>query len=166
MSDTTIQVIPTDEDKQVQEAKIAVAKKYYLTPKYMEWEKLFLDKSNKETFGNATASALIAYSLDRNDPKAYSVAGHIGHENYKKVKDLRKRYWRENGLTHGKFLNLYNNLVIERKDVNMLYAMAKDMEIELPQYEQITGPKVGQQNNTQINAADVQITFTAMEEKK
>jgi len=156
MSDLAVK---PDEEKELQEAKIEVAKSYYLTPKYQLWESYFLDKKNKDTYGNATASALKAYNLDREDPKAYRVARVIGSKNITKVNNLRKEYFEAQGLTYGRMLDLYNNVLIERKDINMLYALAKDMGMPLPKYENITGPKVLNQNNTQING-DVQIDFT------
>lgn len=159
-------VVPVNEDKEIQDAKIAVAKRYYLTPKYMEWERLFLDKRNKETFGNATRSACAAYNLDPEDDKAYNVAQQIGFKNVRKVNNLASRFWDKNGLTHQKLLESYIMMMAERKDINMLYAAGKAMGVELPKYEQITGPKTVAQNATQINANDVQITFTAMDEKK
>lgn len=154
------------EDKEVLESRIAESKKYYITPKYKLWEELFLNKGNKETFGNATISACVAYDLDPADPKAYNVASNIGSKNIRKSKDIARKYWEKKGLTHGKLLEAYNNIMIERKDVNMLYATAKMMGIELPKYEQITAGKYMQQQNTQINASDVQISFTAIGENK
>lgn len=158
-------MLPKEEDKEIQAAQIEVAKGYYLTPKYKLWEQYFLDKKNKETFGNATISACLAYGFDRDDPKAYSIAGVIGHKNLKKVKDLRRKYWEAQGMTPGKLLDLYNNMMVERKDVNMLYSVGDDMGIELPDYKQVVGPKVVNQNNTQVNGSDVQIAFTSIEKK-
>lgn len=158
--------IPANEDKEVIEAKAEVAKKYYLTPKYMKWEELFFDQKNKTTFGNATQSACIAYNLDPEDSKAYNVAHVIGSKNIQKVTNLRKRYWEKRGLTPGKLLDLYNNMMVERKDINLLYSIAADMKVELPEYKSIITAKNGlTQNNTQINASDVQVTFTSIEEK-
>jgi len=161
---TNNQIVPVDEEKELTETKIEVAKGYYLTPKYKLWESYFFDKKNKATFGNATMSACMAYGLDPEDPKAYSIAGAMGCKNKKKVKDLRKRYWEARGLTEGKLLDLYNTMMVERRDINLLYSVAEDMGVELPDYKQVVGPKVMNQNNTQVNG-DVQISFSAIEEK-
>lgn len=165
MAQNTQSIVPVNEDKEVIDAKIEVAKKYYLTPKYSMWEELFFDKKNRETFGNATVCAGIAYDLDLKDPKAYNVASVMGSNNLRKVKDLRKRYWNERGLTPTKLLDLYNKMMIERKDVNLLYSVADDMGVELPEYKQVVGPKIANQNNTQINGSDIQINFSSTENK-
>lgn len=160
------QLKPLNEEQEVIEAKIEVAKKYYITPKYQMWEEYFLDKKNKDTFGNATQSACKAYGLDPHDPKAYNVASVVGHKNLRKVKDLRRKYWEAQGLTPGKLLEVYNNMMLERKDVNMLYSIGDDIGAPLPEYKQVVTPKIGTGNNTQINANDVQITFTGIEAPK
>src|SRR6185503_4219503 len=97
--------------------------------------------------------------LDPSDPKAYSIAGAMGCKNKKKVKNLRRKYLEQKGLTDGRLFDLYNDMMIERKDVNMLYSLAEDFETSLPNYKQVVGPKILNQNNTQING-DVQIDFT------
>lgn len=162
---TNSSIVPVDEDSEHQAAQIAEAKEYYLTPKFKLWEDYFYDKKNRETFGNATISYCLAYGLDPQDPKAYNVASVEGHKNLRKTKDLRRRYWEKRGMTAGKLLDLYNTMMVERKDVNLLYGVADDMGVELPKYQQVTGPKVLNQQNTQVNANDVQISFSSIEEK-
>lgn len=56
---------------------------YYETLKFDLWAKYFTDKNSKETYGNATKSALKAYQTDN-----YSMAGVIGHKNIKKYKNM------------------------------------------------------------------------------
>lgn len=50
--------------------------------KFTKWCEYFFDKTNKDTYGNATQSALKAY-----DTKDYYNAGAIGHQNYKKLQE-------------------------------------------------------------------------------
>lgn len=157
-------IIKPDEDKELQEAKIEVAKKYYLTPKYSKWEEFFLDKSNKETFGNATKSACAAYDLDPTDPKAYSVAGVIGSKNIKKVKNLRQKYWIARGWTTGKLLDLYGKKAIESLDLDLLNSIASDLGGELPTFKPYLPTKTNG-NLTQINGSDIQINFSSTQEK-
>lgn len=56
---------------------------YRETAKFNLWVKYFTDRSNKETYLNATQSALKAYSST-----SYSLAGVIGHKNIKKYNNL------------------------------------------------------------------------------
>lgn len=56
---------------------------YQGTAKFNLWIKYFTDKTNKETWCNATKSALKTYNT-----KNYFSAGVIGHENLKKLKNL------------------------------------------------------------------------------
>lgn len=159
---------PIDEEQEVQVIKQEVEKKYIVTPKYSLWEEHFFNKKNKETFGNATKSACLAYNLDPNDPKAYRVAANIGTQNVKKCKHLRKRYWEEQGMTHGKLLDLYNNMMVERKDVNMLYSVAQDIDAELPEYLHTTTPKnaIAQQNNFNFGEGGVNLAQLSDEQLK
>lgn len=79
---------------------------YKLTPKYEEWQRLYLDKNNTVTFGNSTRAALIAYNLD--EATQYGSARVIGHENLTKLNNLRtlvNDYLQENGFTLPVFLN-------------------------------------------------------------
>ncbi len=57
---------------------------YTETAKFELWRKYFEDKNNRECYLNATKSALKAYNTTN-----YSSAGVIGHENLKKLKNLR-----------------------------------------------------------------------------
>lgn len=51
------------------------------TTKFNLWAKYFYDKTNKETYGNATKSVLMAYNT-----KNYNSASVIGSENLRKLK--------------------------------------------------------------------------------
>lgn len=79
---------------------------YRLTPKFEKWRQLYLDESSKETFGNATQSALRAYNLD--PATQTGSAAVIGHENLRKLNNLRTivgQYLEEHGFTLPVFIN-------------------------------------------------------------
>jgi hypothetical protein len=71
------------------------------TQKFRDWTAAFLDKSNKETYGNATQSALAVYNTDN-----YSSAGVIGHDNLKKLKNLGSAYADSKGLSFGRMIDI------------------------------------------------------------
>lgn len=169
MSNTTNAIIiKPDEEKEVTQVKIEEAKKYYLTPKYKLWEEYFTKKKYKDTFGNATRSAALAYGIDNidDDPKAYNVAHSIGQKNVQKCTNLKRLLLDQMGITHKRMYELYNNMIIVKKDVNLMYSLAEEAGIELPEYQHVEDTKVNVQQNTQINAQDVQVTFSPMIEKK
>lgn len=56
---------------------------YRESKKFNDWVRLYTDKRNRDTYGNATQSALRAYETED-----YSTAGVIGHKNIKKYKTL------------------------------------------------------------------------------
>lgn len=95
-----------DEEKEITEVK----KKYYLTPKFQRWVELFLDKSNNETFGNATRAALQAYNLD--EEKQYSSASDIGYKNMRKVENLGSMYAAKKGFGFGNLMDIAMNKAI------------------------------------------------------
>lgn len=55
-----------------------------LTLKFQKWCEHFFDRNDKETYGNATKSALRVYNTE-----SYNTASVIGHENLRKLKNLR-----------------------------------------------------------------------------
>jgi len=63
---------------------LALTTEYIQTQKFKDWCKYFFDKANKETYGNATRSALRVYNTE-----SVNSASQIGHENLRKLKDLR-----------------------------------------------------------------------------
>lgn len=54
-----------------------------LSEKFKEWITLFMDKSNREYYGNATKCALKVYDTDN-----YNSASCIGYQNYRKLQNL------------------------------------------------------------------------------
>lgn len=97
-----VEIVP-QEDKKEEEIK------YIETLKFNAWCELFLDKSNKETFGNATQCALKTY-----DCKTYSSAGVVGHENLKKFKNLRLSLVERDGWGAKKMIDVGLALMIKR----------------------------------------------------
>lgn len=70
----------------------AVTKKYIETQKFKSWCYHFFNKKDKDTYGNATQSALRVYNTE--DP---NVAGVIGHDNLRKLKDLGATFMDKEG---------------------------------------------------------------------
>lgn len=56
---------------------------YRETRKFNEWLRYFLESKNRETYGNATQSALKVYGAS-----SYDSAASIGHQNFKKLQFL------------------------------------------------------------------------------
>lgn len=127
------------EEKELQEELTRIQK----FPKLREWTRLFLDKTNKLTYGNRTQSAIAAYNLD--PEKQYLTAGKIGSENYKKVKGLASAYYDREGLTTEKILNLLAAKASSSNNSKFLEMLMGITDI----YE--AKPSVAVQNNTQIN---------------
>lgn len=133
-----------ESSEQIEATQIETTKKTFKgTPKFNEWCRLFLDKSNEETFGNKTQSALQAYNLD---PKSqYHVGGQIGYENFKKLETFASSYADSKGYTVGKLLD---------------HAYLKFLKSDSPEWwdrlmdyfgYRSMKPQVMVQNNTQTN---------------
>lgn len=137
MSDLPITTtVEEDDEVQVQLDKLA------RWPKLALWFKLFMDRSNKDTYGNRTGAALIAYNLDRTNSTSYNTAGVIGCQNYKKLKNLASLYYEQEGLTVKVQLDMLAAKAAESKS-------AKFMEMLL-QITNVYEPKalIAIQNNT------------------
>lgn len=63
---------------------LALPKNYIETQKFKSWCQHFFDRKNPETYGNATKSALRVYNTEK-----YHSASQIGHENLRKLDNLR-----------------------------------------------------------------------------
>lgn len=86
---------------------------YKITPKFEKWLKYYNDPKEKETYQNATRSAIKAYNLD--EKTQYSYAGKIGHENAKKGKIVAGDYVERHGLTFTKFVGFAVKQMMETK---------------------------------------------------
>lgn len=84
---TTPVEVTTQTPKELEAEQIKQLKQLFKgTPKFNRWCQLYFDETSKETYGNATKSALAAYKLD--PKKQYASAGQIGYENLKKLENM------------------------------------------------------------------------------
>ena len=81
--------------------------------KFNDWVEYFLDKKNKETYGNLTQSAIRAYMLDPKEQ--YDSASTIGSENYRKLRHLASMYAETKGLGFGKMLDIATQKMLVSK---------------------------------------------------
>lgn len=98
-----------------------------MTPKQRMWLKSYLDCTNKETFGNATASAKVA-GYKCKDPACFES---IGAQNYRKLQDFIRDWIDKNALSEDRLKMLliegleaietkffaYQGEVVEEKEV-------------------------------------------------
>lgn len=81
--------------------------KHYESEQFDLWYRYYTDKDDKETYGNATKSALKAYGDDINLPTTsnrYRVAAVTGHRNVRKAKDLGMVFLEHQGMNFQKLL--------------------------------------------------------------
>jgi hypothetical protein len=145
MADDAIQANTLPDVRELQEIDLS---SYRLTPKFEAWRRMYMDSSNKETFGNATRSALKAYNLD--SQTQYGSAGVIGHENLKRLNNLRmivREYLEENGFT---LPVLINHALQKMADPRVLNPHWWKEIMKLAGYID-EKPTVAIQNNLQIN---------------
>lgn len=140
MADTAIVV------SEEQQELLNIQKKLDTYPKLRQWLFLFLDKSNKNTYGNKTRSALIAYGLD--EKKQYYSAARIGFENYQKLKIVASAYYDADGMTTAKVLDLIAVHAVAGKP-KALEMLATITGVYDPKAAQITI------NNTQNNQTTI-----------
>lgn len=101
MNETDIKVV--NPQSNIERAEIAGKDiKYRDSGKFDEWMRLYSDRKNKETYFNATESAIQAYQYDRE--KQYSTAAVQGHRNMKKAKHMAHMYAEQTGLTFDKMI--------------------------------------------------------------
>ena len=80
---------------------LSQAPEIVLGRKFELWCAHFLNKSSRETYLNATKSALKAY-----DTTNYFTAGAIGHQNYKKLQNLKLTYLDMEGYSFGERMKI------------------------------------------------------------
>lgn len=112
-------------------------------PKLNKWLQLFLDRTNKQTFGNRTQSAIVAYDLD--PVNQYRTAMTMGWENYRKLETVASQYLEAQGMTAGKVIDLITAHAVNKggKALEMLGYLTG-----------VYNPKLATiniQNNTQVN---------------
>ena len=122
---------------QLQEVK--EDKEYIITKKFEDWVELFMDKTNKDTFGNATQSAMVAYGYE---PHQYTTAAQVGHRNVKKVKNLGAMYADKQGASFGKLMDVALSRAFSEKNPAWW-----DRVMEVSGYKD----QIIENNNTQVN---------------
>ncbi len=154
----------TPEDIKVAKLNKEIEKNYTLTPKYKLWESYYLD-SKLDTFGNATLSAIKAYNLD--PETQYYTAGRMGHDNTKKHKDLAKRFYEKSGKSHKDVYNILWNMMLAKKDVDLVFYFGELLGANLPGYKPTTNPTyIAKQENNQFNiGGDMSLSFIKEEDK-
>lgn len=80
---------------------LALTPEYKETLKFEKWCEHFFNKADKETYGNATKSALRVYNTEK-----YHNAAAIGHQNYKKLQHLRQTLADGEGFGVGEFIKI------------------------------------------------------------
>lgn len=80
---------------------LALTTKYIETQKFKSWTRFFLDIRSKDTYGNATQSALRVYNTT--DSNSASV---IGHDNLKKLKVMSVNLLDQQGFGFGDLLKI------------------------------------------------------------
>lgn len=145
-----------DETKEVEETQ----KKYILTPKFNDWylyytnhkHYVLIKEEQKETYGNATLSAIKAYSLD--PIKQYHVGSNIGHQNFRKCENLALEIAGKNGWTYETFLRHGWLNMLKTENPAWFDRMGAILGFHTP------APTVQVQNNTQINVGEAeQVNF-------
>jgi len=92
--------------KQAQDDKLATAvlinpKEIEVSQKFQEWVALFIDRSNKEFWGNRTRCALKVYNTEN-----YASAASIGHQNFKKLQLVGAAMLEEKSLGYGELMEI------------------------------------------------------------
>src|SRR6266700_2535123 len=80
--------------------------KYTITQKFNDWVAFVMDKKNKETYGNLTKAAAVAYGYDLNNTTEYNTAYVMGRQNYEKLKDLSSIYYDKRGVSLAMWLDV------------------------------------------------------------
>lgn len=135
------------EDEQLQKTLAAFDK----FPKLHMWSSLFIS-GPKDVKGNRTACALIAYSLDREDPKQYATARVIGSQNFTKLNSLAADYLEAQGITTASQLDLLAAKAVGSNNATYLKMLMEITGTYVPK------PSIAVQNNTQNNFNNIQVT--------
>lgn len=148
----------TEEDKYLHKLQEKTKRRFLNSPKFQRWYNLFYDKRNKETFGNATRSALIAYNLD--EETQYSVAGAMGSENLKKLKNAGRELLEKKGVTFSTFMDIGFNKMLKANNMDAWYSFGEMLDYPLPKFTPVTNATfVMNQTNNQLNASAMSVTM-------
>lgn len=110
---------------------------------FKQWCEYFYDRTNPLTYGNATKSALKVY-----DSKNYFTAGARGHENLKKLKNIRSQILDMEGFGFAELMKIGMAKVLSGNFSDWERMMERLDYFETPEQIKVT---VNQQNNTQFN---------------
>lgn len=146
MADQEVKIVP-EEEQELQR----ILSRYDSFPKLSKWITCFLDAGNKETWGNRTASALVAYDLDRTNPGQYNSARSIGYQNFTKLHNVAAEYIEQSGMTAGKQLELLTAKAVSSNNARYMQMLMEITELYTSK------ASVAINNNTQINT-NVQIS--------
>ncbi|OGG34837.1 MAG: hypothetical protein A2427_00430 [Candidatus Nealsonbacteria bacterium RIFOXYC1_FULL_40_7] len=122
---------------------------YRETAKFNLWAKYFTDASNKDTWGNATQSAIIAYKYS--SPGQYHLASITGSKNMRKYELLAPSMLDKIGFSFGELLKIGVKKMLDGnyKDWDALmerlgYFEGKDAIQQNNQYNQFNFEEIGQ----------------------
>lgn len=118
---------------------------YKITPKFEAWMDYYNDPKEKDTFGNATQSAIKAYKLD--PVKQYDVARRIGSSNVAKRSVVAKDYAERHGLSFNKYVGFAIKQMMETKKETWWDRVGEITDMKGAAQSQ-SGTTI---NNTQIN---------------
>lgn len=119
-----------------------------LSPKHELFVRYYIDPSNKDTYGNATQSAIKAYNLD--PVKQYNYARIQGHKLATKYNDVGRAYLESKGLTFIKMIDIAAMRVATTNNAKWW-----DIVATIGDYKKDEKPLVEVHNNTQINNYDI-----------
>lgn len=121
---------------------------YNLSPREEAFLEYYTQRTSKETFGNATKSAIKAYNLD--PVRQYNYARSLGAKIVAKTNNLARDYMEERGF------NLFNMVEIGIQKMNKTDSPVWwDRLMEMAEYKKKDGPLVEVNNNTQVNNFNV-----------
>lgn len=127
---------PTEEEQELANA----LSPFNQSPRLQRWVELFLDKNNKETYGNRTECAMRVY-----DCKNRAVAATIGSQNFKKLNGVASIFADDKGITFEKLMDVAMARALSAQDSSW-WTLVMDML----GYRDLK-PAVVVQNNTQNN---------------
>jgi len=135
---------------------LALHPDYIETQKFKDWCRLFFDKSNRETYGNATKSALRVYNTE-----SYWSAASIGHENLKKVKNMRLAIADNEGFGLADMMKIGLTKMLSGE-----FGDWDKMMVRLGYFEPEPGKVEATQNNFNFNFGDMQQAIAASRKER
>ena len=134
---------------------LALTPTYINTVKFNRWAALLLDKTKKETYGNATRCALQVYNTEN-----YMSAATIGHENLKKLQNLRLAIADNEGFGFADLMKIGLTKMLQG-DVDW-----DKMMVRLGYFEPDPGNVQATQNNFNFNFANMSDAIAASRKER